>query len=65
MRFLISDNILQLTTKCENKFSCINGKGENMCKIKLRVNDEVHFIVSKPEKICSSKMNFVHVLQEK
>ena len=58
MKFLISENILQLTTKYENNFSCINGEGENMCKIKLCVNEEVHFINSKPGKICSYKMNF-------
>jgi hypothetical protein len=59
MKFIVSENTLNSTTKCKESFSCLYGSKECLCDIEDCAGEKVHFI--KPRNnvaICEYRMAF-------
>lgn len=57
MNITISDAVRKTTTKCKNKFSCINGK-EDICAVEDCINDDVLFVKSQYNSSCPYQQQF-------
>jgi len=42
--FYISEEVKRNTIKCKNNFSCLSGRGENLCKVISSINDGKLFV---------------------
>lgn len=56
MNIKVDDNILQKTTKCRKKFSCLSG--ETPCGVELCIDNKIHFIKCVSNKSCNYRVSF-------
>ena len=54
----ISQEILNLTTKCEKKFACLNNDTYTICKVENCISNEVHFVNCLNDNYCTYKLPF-------
>ncbi len=59
MKFTVSEDVLNSTTKCKDKFACLHGEGDCLCDIEDCSEGKIHFITPKHQYgLCEYKMAF-------
>lgn len=58
MRLNINDVTQEVTTDCEKGFSCLNGDGKDMCKVKSCVNRQRVLIICPNDNFCYYKKSY-------
>ena len=58
MKFFISEEARQATTKCKTGFSCLNSVKENICKVVECIDWKFHFVKCRIENDCSYQYSF-------
>jgi len=63
MKYKISDNILNVTTKCPNNFGCLTEPDKYICKIDKIVGEDILFVKhGNPHYYCPYAVTFGHSL---
>ena len=53
MKYFVSDEIREKTTKCNTGFSCLSDTRNDLCKVVSCLNDNIHFIICLNKNNCS------------
>ena len=58
MDIVVSDGVPEETMNCEKGFCCLTGKGEDLCKVKACIDNQVLFVECPNERHCSYLHSF-------
>ena len=58
MQLYVSKEVIQATTGCKKKFSCLGDKNKDLCTIGTSMDGKVHFIVCLDEINCSYQRSY-------
>ncbi len=58
MKFIISEETIQATTKCKTGFSCLNGGRESICKVEDCIDEKFHFVKRPYENDCTYQISY-------
>jgi hypothetical protein len=53
MDIFIKEEIIKETTNCLKGFSCLSGKGKDLCRVLACFDDDIHFILCQNDEFCS------------
>lgn len=58
MNLYVNNEVMQATTGCKKRFSCLGGKRKDLCKIGTCIDGEIHLIVCLNETNCSYQRSY-------
>jgi hypothetical protein len=59
MKLTVNENVLDITRRCKDSFSCLDGKRDCLCHVEDCADGKVHFVSPKDENgICEYEMSF-------
>ncbi len=58
MKYKISTDVLNETTKCTGDFSCLNGMTDCICEVNTNINNRIIFINPCDNKSCKYMLSF-------